>query len=355
LQAPVIRPTNTVDHLLLAAPEAFVLRKIAALLGSVAPAADEVALKLACGGRDWRRDLKQLAQQLSAPQRRDVRVAVVERNADDRALQGAMLAARSLEQFIVELDHEWLLDILARDALGVHVQPIVQVSSDRAHGYECLLRGVIGNVVVPPTKLFDAARMLNCLPLLDRRARLRCISQVAPLIAKQGHLHCFINFDPAAIYDPAECFASSIEAIASAGLQPGQVVFEIVDAQPWRDRRDLTAIAQFLRSGGFKIALDDIGPAFLATPWLAELRPDYIKIEPSHVRSAPHNGLDAKVVRDLSEAARRRGIAAIAKGIETEAELRFVTNAGVALTQGQLHADPASVQAIAAARHVKVA
>jgi EAL domain-containing protein (putative c-di-GMP-specific phosphodiesterase class I) len=341
------------DYLLLAAPEGFILRGIAEHLGAPASFVDERSLRMSCAGLNWRSAVKQLAERLSATQGRDVRVAVIRRQADANDVQCAIFASRSLADFVGEFGHAWLLGVMDRDNLTMHFQPIVQSSSARVHGYECLVRGTNEDgSLIAPEQLFASARKLNWLPMLDQQARLIAIRHIRLLRAAQREMRFFINFLPEAIYEPKHCFGATLDAVAAAGLRPEQIVFEVVEAQASHDPRDLSNIVRFLRERRFKIALNDVGADYLATPWLAELALDYIKIDASHVRRAVHSGFDAKVVRDLAAAARRRGIAAIAEGVETEAEQRFVTNAGIALTQGFLHARPAA-QVLPSARRAK--
>ena len=343
------------DHVLFCAGEPLLVQELARQIPD-ASVIGGLGLKLSCAGRDWRGTVKAVAEQLSAAARRDVRVAIIASENEPNLTEHVMLAARSLEQFVSELEYEWLRDVLARDSLTVQVQPIVRAATSRPYGYECLLRGARedGSVILPAA-LFAAAGKLGCLPMLDGRARLCAIRQAAALVAGKRDTRLFINFHRAAIYEPAHCFASTINAIDAAGLRSEQVVFEVVEACNGCDTRDLVRTVQFLRDRGFRIAFDDIGTAFLSSPWLADLRPDYIKIDASLVRSAPVSGFDAKVVRDLAEAARRRGIAMVAKGIENEAQLRFITNAGISLAQGFLYARPAPVSAMGTSQRAKVA
>jgi EAL domain-containing protein (putative c-di-GMP-specific phosphodiesterase class I) len=76
---------------------------------------------------------------------------------------------------------------------------------------------------------------------------------------------------------------------------------------------------------------------------LEDLRPDYVKLDAGLCRHAPASELEAELLHDLVEAARQQGIVAVAKGIETVEQLRFVVGAGVRVTQGFLHAKPAPV------------
>jgi EAL domain-containing protein (putative c-di-GMP-specific phosphodiesterase class I) len=335
---------------LLAAAEPWVLSQIQAMFraAGVEACADELGLRLEWDLRDA---VRTVAAQLSSPLRREVRVAIVPVTNDSAALKRALLASRSLDSFVRELEHEWLDEVLRRDALEFHFQPIVPAKPWRVHGYECLVRGVRAEdkSQIPPARLFEAARGLGCLRELDQRARRGAFLEISRASFSDRDVRYFVNCFADSIYDPRHCFGSTLEAVAAAGLRPEQVVFELVESQTICDRRHLSGIVDFLRAGGFKICFDDVGSACLATSSMAELRPDYVKIDPALLRRAVHSGFDAKVVRDLSASAKRHGIIAIAKGIETDVELRFARNAGIELTQGNYHARPAPAGELARA------
>jgi EAL domain-containing protein (putative c-di-GMP-specific phosphodiesterase class I) len=245
----------------------------------------------------------------------------------------------------------WLDDLLMRDALVVQFQPIVRAAPAGIHGYECIVSGVSHDgSLVAPAQLFAAAQKLGRLPALDGRMRLAALRQIATLPASQRELRYFFNLRPDSIYNPAGCLRPTFDAITAAGVSPEQVVFELGDANSAADRRHLGHCARVLRERGCKVALDDVGAAFLCSSSATEFAPDYIKIDPGLVRRSVFSGFDAKIVRDLAEAARRRGIDVIAQGIENEAELRFVRNAGVPFSQGAFHARPAA-QPLNATQH----
>jgi EAL domain-containing protein (putative c-di-GMP-specific phosphodiesterase class I) len=310
--------------------------------------ADEIGLWLE---RDWRGAVKIVAARLSLPLRREVRVAIVPGMRDQVVLKRALLASRSLEALVGELEYEWLDDVLRHDALKFHFQPIVPANRWRVHGYECLVRGAReeGKPAVLPGRLFEAARGHNRLRELDERARVGAVLEIKHLPNKPRGACWFINFFPDSIWHPEHCLASTLDAVAAAGLRNEQVVLEIVEWQTATDQRHVADIVNFLHGRGIKVCFDDVGSACLAMSSMAHLRPDYIKIDPALLRRAVHSGFDAKVVRDLSASARRHGIVAIAKGIETDAELRFARNAGIELTQGNYHARPAPASELARA------
>jgi EAL domain-containing protein (putative c-di-GMP-specific phosphodiesterase class I) len=225
--------------------------------------------------------------------------------------------------------------------LRIHFQPLVQYPPGRVHGYECLVRGVgADGRLIPPARLFEAAGRLGMAYLLDQQS---CRAAVAGA-AEVGfsNVTYFINVMAGAIDNPDVCARSTAAAVEIGGLRPEQVTFEIVASEGCRDRKHLARLVRCYREAGFGVSLDDVGAGTASLLSLDELRPDYVKLDAELCRRAADHRAEAGFLRELSETARQRGIIAIAKGIETEDQLRFAIDAGVRVTQGYVHAHPAA-------------
>lgn len=295
-------------------------------------------LKMHCAaGAEWKQVIANAAAALSTTERRATRVASLPPGQQPAPLGDALLTLRRLDQFLDRIASEWLADVLAGGGLKVEFQPIVQQPPGRIHGHECFSRGVGENgAPISPTKMLAAAEHLEILPQLDEQCRLLAIRRSSEQGLGAGQL--FINLHPGGIYHPPTCFAKTIDAIASAGLSPGQITFE---ASPFSEHSHVIDIVRFLQSRGFKTALDRVGRG--STSLLAgDMRVDYLKLDADLFRSAARSAADARQVGDLAEAARQRGMLLIACGIESREELKFAFNVGIRFTQGFVHAKPAA-------------
>lgn len=306
--------------------------------GGVPFTKSELGIEVACIGRDWEQVVRDLCERLSLPERQDTRVAVID-GRDEQSIFHAVFKAVSLEGLMGRIRESWLKDVLKRDALEIHLQPLVQFPPGRLHGYECLLRGRDREgKLIPPNRLFEAAKSMDMLFELDQRARLASVKKIAQVNLPDAQF--FINFLPTAIYNPDHCLEKTMAAIDASGVNPAQITFEVVETEQVVDRKHLAKILRFYRDKGFKVALDDVGAGYSSLLALSELRPDYIKLDMELVRRAVSSSLEARIVRDLADAARQHGIVTIAEGLETEEHVRFVLSSGIRITQGYFHARP---------------
>ncbi|MCI0529755.1 MAG: EAL domain-containing protein, partial [Nitrospira sp.] len=132
---------------------------------------------------------------------------------------------------------------------------------------------------------------------------------------------------------------SQLEAI---NKPPGiEVILEISELEALHDVEDRLKIAKKWRENGYKFAIDDFGAGFISLPFIAQLFPDYIKMDRSTIIQAVSSEKFRGLLKDLQLALRNystQGI--IAEGIETEKELHVVKDIGIYLVQGFLLGKP---------------
>jgi EAL domain-containing protein (putative c-di-GMP-specific phosphodiesterase class I) len=336
-----------VEHLLFLPPNLTAGLRLRAELAAAGLVVTDAGggLRVEVGELDWQAVLEGVGAALSDHPRRDTRVALLPRDADDRARRRAVAVARPLTELLDRYSDAWLCHLMQRNGLSVHFQPLVEYPPGRVHGYECLVRGVgADGGLLPPARLFAAAGRLGLSYLLDRQSCRTAVAAAAAAAAAAAGLadvRFFVNVTTAPIGDPAVHAAATRAAVEAGGLRPGQVTFEVVDAETCRDPRKLAAIVRGYRDAGFGVSLDDVGAGAASLLRLDDLRPDYVKLDAELCRRAPDDRAAADLLKELTDGARRAGAAAVAKGVETEEQLRFAIDAGVELTQGHVHATAA--------------
>ena len=149
-----------------------------------------------------------------------------------------------------------------------------------------------------------------------------------------GRNHLFLNFHSSSLHHPGYCLRTTVEAVAEAGLDPGRVVFEVVEDEEVRDPEQLLEVLDVYRRAGFRVALDDVGAGYNSLNLLARLRPDFVKLDMGLVRGVDHDPYKAQVAGKLLELTRELGVRTVAEGVETIAEWEWVRGAGADYAQG---------------------
>jgi EAL domain-containing protein (putative c-di-GMP-specific phosphodiesterase class I) len=94
-----------------------------------------------------------------------------------------------------------------------------------------------------------------------------------------------------------------------------------------------TRIGQF-RDGGAQIAIDDFGTGYSSLAYLKWFDVDIIKIDMSFVHGLGTSRTDAAIVRSIVELARALDLRVVAEGVETDEQLRHLSELGATHVQG---------------------
>ncbi|MBK1709612.1 MULTISPECIES: EAL domain-containing protein [Marichromatium] len=250
----------------------------------------------------------------------------------------AFTRAHSLERWFALLAARPLLEILEYQRFVSWFQPIVSIADGAVVGHEALLRGRLpeGGLMFPG-EIFSLAAANDLLFQVDRQARAAAL-HCAAAQGLDGLL--FINFLPTAIYDPVHCLRSTVGWARKLGIDPGRIVFEVVETERVGDIEHLKRILDYYRDAGYRVALDDVGSGYASLNLLAQLRPDIIKVDMEIIRDIDRDPARQSIYRALAGIAAELDIELLAEGIETEAELDYVRRHGADLVQGYLFGRP---------------
>lgn len=98
-----------------------------------------------------------------------------------------------------------------------------------------------------------------------------------------------------------------------------------------------------LRESGYRIALDDFGTGYSSLDRLKYLPLDRLKIDQAFTRDIGKNPKDEAVILTIIALGRSLGIEVLAEGVETERQLRFLTQHACNSVQGYLLGRPVPV------------
>lgn len=260
----------------------------------------------------------------------------------DRAFRSALEAQESHRQ----RQHRVLRSLMDSDGLVTLFQPIYHLETGAVYGYEALTRGPENTEFESAEALFSFAEQTDLIIELERRCRSRAFG-LKP--AGQGRGRLFINCSVQCLYD-REFDPESLTAEASrAGLENREVVLEITERVAVHDWERFRTMLRSLKQRGFAVAIDDMGAGYSNLKLLAEIEPDFLKLDISLVKGAESNLVKLELLRTLQGLAQRIGALVIAEGLETQAEHRVVSELGIPYGQGFYLARPEACPSAASA------
>jgi EAL domain-containing protein (putative c-di-GMP-specific phosphodiesterase class I) len=223
---------------------------------------------------------------------------------------------------------------LLRVPFTMAFQPVVDIHRREVFAYEALARGPNGE---PAAAVFDCVNEANQYAF-DQMCRSKAI-----LLATQLGLpvRLALNFLPNAIYHPEVCVHATLAVAEKAGFPARRIIFEITEAEPVADVVRLAALIREYRRSGFRTAIDDFGAGFSGLGLLADLQPNYVKLDMGLIRDIDADRVRRVIVKGIMATCQALAIDVVAEGVETIGEMDVLCDLGMRFFQGYLFARPA--------------
>ena len=240
-----------------------------------------------------------------------------------RGIREAANAARSVEERERARKVADLKATLRARSVYIDYHPILTTDTGEIFGYEALARGVMRSLRSPEV-MFEVAAEADLIWELSRLCRSRAVEGMQTWLTEQQLL--FLNVDPHDFSDP------TFESLEVA--DPERVVIEITERTAIKDYPKFRERLQAFRDRGFRFAVDDAGSGYAGLGSIANLEPDFIKLDISLINSIDTNFIKQNLVETMVRFAEEHDAKVIAEGVERAEELETVKQLGVPLVQG---------------------
>ena len=240
-----------------------------------------------------------------------------------RGIREAANASRSIEERERARRVADLRSSLRDRAVYVDYHPIVITDTREIFGYEALARGVMRSLRSPEV-MFDVAEEADLVWELSRLCRSRAIEGIDTRLQPNELL--FLNVDPHDFSDPA--------FDENEVKYPRRVVIEITERTAIKDYPKFRERLRLFRERGFRFAVDDAGSGYAGLGSIANLEPDFIKLDISLINAIDTNFIKQNLVATMVKFANDHGAKVVAEGVERAEEFKAVQDLGVHLVQG---------------------
>lgn len=227
-------------------------------------------------------------------------------------------------------------EVIDNKDIYVEFQPIYSLNTKKVIGLEALARGDYHGEVVSPYFLFKYAKENDCVLTVDRLCREKAMSAfaketVAPTL--------FVNFETSVLNDVVPGNGEILKTASENNISPENIVIELNESNV-KDTYDLLMFADFYRSNGFLIALDNVSSGFDVQNRIMLINPDIIKIDRAIVSNIDTNLYNQEVFKSLINTAKQIGAMTVAEGVETVDEVLTCMLMGVDYFQGFYFSKP---------------
>lgn len=227
---------------------------------------------------------------------------------------------------------------LRRNELSLAYQPQVDLHTRRILGCEALLRGPGGGSAEIP---LGWARDADDMEQIACFAIRRCMQDIGDWLRDNPGTQVSLNFE-ASDFRGNQVADLLNREVAQAGINPHQIVLEIVERDEWDNPLVVGRIHE-LRRQGFRLALDDFGTGYSNVSKLDSSAVDIIKVDRSFVDSVGKNPVVSSMLDALLFLTREIGKDLLIEGIETEEQAAYCrARCQSAKAQGWLFGRPVS-------------
>ncbi|HEY3203279.1 MAG TPA: EAL domain-containing protein [Thermoanaerobaculia bacterium] len=251
----------------------------------------------------------------------------------------AMSRLTTLSRARREVDALWLVDQLTSGEFFVEFQPLFDLKSGEAIGYEGLLRGRSpdGSTRLA-ADIFPAAEALQ----LERgfeQFSWACVLEAASRVPEETLL--FLNVNPRLIERSEDALASLGVETERRGVSFSKLVLDLVEVETLPAPPELAPALTVPRDLGAVIALDDVTSGYGTLQLCQGLQPEWIKVDSEVTRGIARDPRRRAILKFLADLSREFSFTLIAEGIELAEDLDVCAAEGVGAAQGYFLARPA--------------
>ncbi len=227
-----------------------------------------------------------------------------------------------------------LRNALAAGEFILHWQPVFSLADGRLASIEALLRWQD-----PERGLIAAGEFIPMAEQMGLTERID--SWVVDAIARQARTWQAEGLDPRMSFNlsgrdlrqPA-LLASVAEKLSAGDLDPASFTVEVSEASAVEEGGRLDAALRELHEAGLGIAIDRFNSGLSSLRRMRDLPLAALKIDQACVAAAAEDEAAASLVTGIIGFASALGVTAIAEGVETEAQRRFLVDHGCPSAQG---------------------
>ena len=246
------------------------------------------------------------------------------------------LNARSAERLTMEaaLGHA-----VERKEFELHYQAQMDIRSGRVIGVEALIRWRRDGKLVSPIDFIPIAEESGLIVGIGEWVLREACRQSALWQAQGLELLVAVNISARQFQDPA-FFDTVLQALADTGIKPSAIELEITESLIMQDPESVAGDLRRLRELGFALAIDDFGTGHSSLAYLKRFPIHKLKVDQSFVRNLGSSADDSAIVEAIIRLGQSLGLRVIAEGVETEDNLKRLSDLGCDEIQGYLLSKP---------------
>jgi diguanylate cyclase (GGDEF)-like protein/PAS domain S-box-containing protein len=234
-----------------------------------------------------------------------------------------------------------LIDALQKNLFYLVYQPIYNLGNNTLIGVEALLRCKNTDIdfIFPSEFVRIAEEYGQAAKINEWVINTACQQFNAWYLAGHELLSYSFNVSPPK-FSNNPLLAHLKNQLKKTTFPPELLNIEITETAFVENERILEDFAHAVKNIGIKISIDDFGTGFSSFQRLKKLSVNTIKIDQSFIADIGKDVYDSAIVNSILALAKNLNLNAIAEGIKTKEQLRFLQGAGCTMGQGFYFSKP---------------
>ncbi len=231
--------------------------------------------------------------------------------------------------------------------LQLYYQPIVDLRTGHVAKLEALIRWrhpVHG--LLTPDRFISIAENNGLIAELDSWVLRRACQDLAQL-CDDGFDKLIIAVNCSALNLAREELVQEMDdALKAAGVPPQRLELEVTENALMGNISNTVLLLNDIRKLGVALSIDDFGTGYSSLAYLKRLPLDTVKIDRSFIIDIPKSPQDMEIVQAIIVMAHTLHLKVVTEGVETPAQLEFLSEYGCDYVQGYLFSKPAPLEAL---------
>ena len=227
-----------------------------------------------------------------------------------------------------------------RDEFWMQYQPIVSLRSGQVAGFEALMRwSHPDRGLLAPGDFIDVAEAAGLLTPIFERVFPPIVEQLASWQSRFSR-SIFVNVNLSrAQFSEAGLERLVDDVLSKHSIDDFTLGFEMTEST-MSDDAELAGKLSALKARKVRLLIDDFGTGYSSLGTLKQFPIDSLKIDKSFLAELGTVKDNAEIVRAIVTLAHSMAMDVTAEGVETDEQLKFVTNIGCEYVQGYLFSKP---------------
>lgn len=236
------------------------------------------------------------------------------------------------------------LDVCFKNAwLYPTYQPQINPRTNRVVGMECLSRMNHPSYgQLPPNIFIEAIANQGNIGQFTELLMVQAFEECSEILARNPDMT--LSFNVSSLSLDQEFTSKVLGLISEKGLDPNQITIEITETRAISLSKDALYAVSKYRAAGVNLSVDDFGTGYSTIMQLNELPFNELKIDRSFVKNITRNAKSLNIVKATVNMAKSLNMWVTAEGVETEKQLKLITDMGCESVQGFIYSKALKVE-----------